>query len=130
MKINYEGVTVSGTTNHMAVPPESTKTSLRQRLLARARERWPQLDDLTIRHYGAFALHHRSPSRRHDDAAIPVALQRIRYYGGFTIYHASRASYEDYILPSGYLAGTPQEALDCACGLYLNDPTAWQPPTN
>ena len=24
-----------------------------------------------------------------------------------------------------------QEALDCACGLYLNDPTAWlQPPPN
>ena len=21
---------------------------------------------------------------------------------------------------------TPQEALDCALGLYLNDPTAWQ----
>ncbi|TCO52662.1 hypothetical protein EV192_112394, partial [Actinocrispum wychmicini] len=25
----------------------------------------------------------------------------------------------------------PQEALDCACGLYLNDTTAWlKPPTN
>jgi hypothetical protein len=21
--------------------------------------------------------------------------------------------------------GTPEEALDCACGLYLNDPKAW-----
>jgi hypothetical protein len=21
--------------------------------------------------------------------------------------------------------GTAEEALDCACGLYLNDPTAW-----
>jgi hypothetical protein len=32
-------------------------------------------------------------------------------------------------LPSGYPVGTPEEALDCACGLYLNDPTAWtQPP--
>jgi hypothetical protein len=28
-------------------------------------------------------------------------------------------------LPSGYPADTPQEALDCVCGLYLNDPTAW-----
>jgi hypothetical protein len=22
-------------------------------------------------------------------------------------------------------AGAPEEALDCACGLYLNDVTAW-----
>jgi hypothetical protein len=27
----------------------------------------------------------------------------------------------------GQLAGSPEEALDCACGLYLGDPTAWQP---
>jgi hypothetical protein len=38
---------------------------------------------------------------------------------------------QDTLLPSGYLAGTPKEALDCACDLYLNDPTAYaQPPTN
>lgn len=23
---------------------------------------------------------------------------------------------------------SPEEALGCACGLYLNDPTAWLPP--
>src|SRR5215211_1043787 len=28
------------------------------------------------------------------------------------------------MLPSGEFAGTPEEALDCACGLYLGDPTA------
>ena len=33
-------------------------------------------------------------------------------------------------LPSGSSGGTPEEALDCAAGLYLNDPTAWLPPTN
>jgi hypothetical protein len=34
------------------------------------------------------------------------------------------------LLPSGRPSGTPQEALDCACGLYLADPSAWsqQPP--
>lgn len=36
-------------------PRESTKTSLRQRLRARANDRWPQLVDLTIRHHGGFA---------------------------------------------------------------------------
>jgi hypothetical protein len=32
--------------------------------------------------------------------------------------------------PSGLASGTPAEALDCACGLYLNDATVWRPPTN
>ncbi|TQM43883.1 hypothetical protein FB388_1235 [Pseudonocardia cypriaca] len=28
-------------------------------------------------------------------------------------------------------AGSLEEALDCVCGLYLNDPTGWSlPPTN
>ena len=43
----------------------------------------------------------------------------------FSAHLASRDGYEDAILPSGYPVGTPDEALDCACGLYLNDPTAW-----
>ncbi len=44
---------------------------------------------------------------------------------------ASRDSFENSVLPSGYPVGTPEEALHCACGLYLNDATAWtQPPTN
>jgi len=31
----------------------------------------------------------------------------------------------DSILPNGHTAGSSEDALDCACGLYLNDPTAW-----
>ena len=23
------------------------------------------------------------------------------------------------------MSGSPEEALDCTCGLYLNDPRAW-----
>lgn len=44
---------------------------------------------------------------------------------GFAIYRASHEDYEPSVLPTGAFAGTPEEALDCACGLYLNDPTAW-----
>ena len=48
-----------------------------------------------------------------------------------SIYIASRDGYEDNILPNGLHAGSPQEALDCACGRYLNDPAArLRPPTN
>jgi hypothetical protein len=55
---------------------------------------------------------------------------RLRYGGsatrwGFAIYQASNNSYQDSVLPTGDSAVTPEDALDCACGLYLNDPTAW-----
>jgi hypothetical protein len=33
------------------------------------------------------------------------------------------------MLPGGGPTGTPEAALDCACGLYLNDPNAYfEPP--
>jgi hypothetical protein len=103
---------------------------LRQRLHARARERWPQLADIHIRHRGKFAY---VTGELIDGTTLP--LFRLRYNGsptvwGFAIYRASHDDYKPSFLPTGYPAGTPQEALDCACGLYLNDPTAWQPPTN
>ena len=37
----------------VATYPDSTKTSLEQRLRARARERWPQIASLQIRHRGS-----------------------------------------------------------------------------
>ncbi len=29
------------------------------------------------------------------------------------------------MLPSGSFTGAPEEGLDCACVLYLNDVSAW-----
>ena len=117
----------------MARPPESTKTSLRQRLAARARERWPQLDGITVRYHGEFAY---VAGQLPDGITLPLC--RLRYAGsatswGFAIYRASHDDYEKSVLPTGYPFGTPQETFDCACGLYLGDPTAWitqLPPTN
>jgi hypothetical protein len=117
----------------MAKPPESTKTSLRQRLAPRAAERWPHLADVDVRYRGEFAY---VAGRLPDGTSLP--LMRLRYAGsastwGFAIYRASHDDYEKSVLPSGWPAGTPQEALDCACGLYLGDHTAWinpPPPTN
>ena len=112
----------------MPTPPASTKTSLGQRLNARARERWPALDRVNVRFRGQFA---------YVDGVLPdgeqMPLCRLRYGGsasrwGFAIYRASHDDYQDNFLPSGDPAGTPAEALDCACGLYLNDPTAWRQP--
>jgi hypothetical protein len=111
----------------MATPPQSTKTSLGQRLRTRARERWPALASVNIRHRGAFAY---IDGQLADGTVLPLC--RLRYTGyanqwGFAIYLASKDGYQDSILPSGHPAGTAEEALDCACGLYLNDPTAWKP---
>jgi hypothetical protein len=41
------------------------------------------------------------------------------------VYLASKDGYERSVLPTGDFTGTPEDALDCVCGLYLGDPTAW-----
>jgi hypothetical protein len=109
-----------------ATIPESTKTSLQQRLTARAQERWPALADVQVRFRGRFAY---VDGELESGEVLPLC--RLRYAGsaslwGFAIYLASIDGYQDSVLPSGLPVGTPEEALDCACGLYLADPTAWQ----
>ena len=44
---------------------------------------------------------------------------------GFAMYRASHDDYEDSYLPTGFMGGSAEDALDTACGLYLADPTAW-----
>jgi hypothetical protein len=69
-----------------------------------------------------------------------VKLCRLRYAGsastwGFAIWRASHDDYQASWLPSGFPSGSPEDALDTACGLYLGNPSAWTdltnpPPTN
>ena len=80
---------------------------------------------MNIRYRGSFAY---LDGVTADDGSLPLC--RLRYLGsphewGFAIYLASKDGYEDSILPRGSFTGAPEEALDCACGLYLNDITAW-----
>jgi hypothetical protein len=108
----------------MPTPPASTRTSLGQRLNARAHERWADLARVEIRFRGQFAY---VDGRLPDGHLQPLC--RLRYGGwasrwGFAIYRASHDDYQDNFLPSGETTGSPEEALDCACGLYLNNPTA------
>ena len=109
----------------MASIPTSTQTSLQQRLSQRARERWPELAGVQIRYRAGFA---------YVDGVLAggeqLKLCRLRYAGsasrwGFAIYRASHNDYEDSYLPTGFMGGTAEDALDTACGLYLGDPTAW-----
>jgi hypothetical protein len=106
----------------MPTPPESTKTSLGQRLRAHARERWPALAAVNVRHRGGFAY---VSGELADGTALPLCRLRYRGYAnqwGFAIYLASKDGYEDSLLPNGSPVGTAEEALDCACGLYLDNP--------
>jgi hypothetical protein len=111
--------------------PDSTKTSLEQRLRARARDRWPQIASLQIRHRGVFSY---VDATLTDDTTLKLC--RLRYVGSasqwqFAIYRASHDDYDESVFFTGLPVGTCQDALDTACGLYLNDPTAWtRPPTN
>ncbi|MGB8380166.1 MAG: hypothetical protein WCG47_02765 [Dermatophilaceae bacterium] len=78
-----------------------------------------------VRFRGAFAY---ISATLTDGGTLP--LMRLRYGGsastwGFAIYLASKDGYQDSMLPNGYTAGSPEDALDTACGLYLGDPTAW-----
>ena len=112
----------------MASPPASTKTSLGQRLRERARQRWPQLAGIDVRFRGQFAY---VTGKLPDGSELTLCRLRYGSYAstwGFAIYRASHDDYQDNYLPSGDTTGSPEEALDCACDLYLSDPTIWQQP--
>lgn len=106
----------------MPTPPESTKTSLRQRLRAHAATHWPQLAELRFHYRGEFAY---IEAELAGGQIMP--LTRLRYTGsaslwGFGLHLASTGKYEDQTLPNGLPTGSPEEALDCAAGLYLTRP--------
>ena len=46
-----------------------------------------------------------------------------QHLGLLALYLYSSGKCEDQILPTGAFAGSPEEALDCACNLYLSGPT-------
>jgi hypothetical protein len=106
--------------------PASVKNTLEARVEAHRKNRWPELAGFDVHYRGQFAYLNAA-----TDEEI-LQLCRLRYTGsphrwGFAIYLASRDRYEDSTLPSG-LPTTPEQAIDCTCGLYLNDPTAWLEP--
>jgi hypothetical protein len=106
--------------------PESTRRSLESRLRQHSREHWPDLAGVKVRFRSNFAY---VDGEITDGPTIPLC--RLRYVGragewGFAIYRASHDDYEESFLPSGFMGGSPEEALDCAGGLYLGDPRVWR----
>ena len=124
-------------------PPKTVKSWLKTQTVRPSIVPWPVT---TASPQGRFFCMSKSEVRwrtnfAYIDSRYPdgttLKLCRLRYSGsaslwGFAIYRASHDDYEDSWLPSGTPVGSPEDALDCACGLYLNDPTAWlgDTPTN
>ncbi|MFG2334263.1 AAA family ATPase [Streptomyces sp. NPDC048604] len=101
-------------------PPESMQHHLRQRLNRYARECWPHVDAITVCFRTGFAY---VAAELPGEKSLPLC--RLRFAGAlhtwsFALYLASNDSYRDNILPSGLPAGSPEEALDCAGGFYLD----------
>jgi hypothetical protein len=101
--------------------PESTRSSITLRILLHAKEHWTRLENLQVTCRNGFA---------YAAAALPGGepqpLFRLRYGGsahsfGFALYSHAAGRYEDSVLLTGSPVGTPQEALDTACTLYLAD---------
>ena len=112
----------------MPVPSAHLKTSIAGHLDFHASKRWPQLEEITIAWRGGYGY-----VTGHLPGEKQLPLCRLRYLGtdtdwGFAIYQASSESYDDTLLPDGSPSGTPQQALDCALGLYLTDPSSWIKP--
>jgi hypothetical protein len=101
----------------MPVIPESTKTSLAQRLRAHAKANWPQLAEIHLRFRGQFAY---VAGELADGEQMP--LMRLRYGGsahrwGTAIYVASTDSYEDQI----WFTRSIEETFDLVCDLHVTN---------
>lgn len=105
--------------------PDNTRHLLTRRLDARRQERWPAVDELSVRYRGDFAYLTTTSLTGEPMPLCRLTYRRNAEYWGFAIYLASSESYENSFLPTGQPTGTPEQALDCACGLYFADPTAW-----
>src|SRR5690349_11317703 len=94
----------------MPAIPESTKTSMAQRLRAHAQQNWPQLSTVHVRYRGPFA--YVAAGLAHGQR---LPLLRLRYGGsahrwGAAIYVASKDTYEDQI----WLNASTEEIFDLA----------------
>ncbi|HUD36159.1 MAG TPA: hypothetical protein VMR14_04625 [Streptosporangiaceae bacterium] len=101
----------------MPAIPESTRTSLAQRLRAHATASWPQLTTVHVRYRSQFAY---VDGELAGGERLP--LMRLRYGGsahrwGTAIYVASTDSYENQI----WFTSTIEEIFDLVCDLHVTN---------
>jgi hypothetical protein len=118
--------------------PNAVQSALRARLERHVRTHWKhRCREVVVRFRGTFAyvdafpLHHQfmpgtTPEKQAQIEATPTHLCRLGYLGRadlwtFAFFKYSDEKYEPSFLPSGASVGTPEEALDCAAQVYLQD---------
>ena len=121
-----------------AAIPLNVQEAFRRRLRQHAEEAWKDLcREVVVRFRGAFAyvdafpLQHQfmpgtTPEERARIEATPTRLCRLGYLGSpgrwaFAFFKYSDEKYEPSFLPAGGFTGAPEEALDCAALVYLQD---------
>ena len=105
----------------MPVPSRRLKDLIEGTVDHHASQRWPALEEVTIRWRGSYGYLTGYLSEDDDDT---IELCRIQYLGdpdewAFAIWQASTDSYAESVLLDGRPAGHPNLALDTACTLYL-----------
>lgn len=115
----------------MASIPDSTKTSLRQRLTEHTKQRWPALASVQLRYRAGFA---------YVDGVLADGevqrLCRLRYAGnanqwGSAIYRASHDDHENSYLPLAPWAAPPKTpSTRPAASTWATPPPGPEAPTN
>ena len=105
----------------MPVPSRRLKDLIEGTVDHHASQRWPALEEVTIRWRGSYGYLTGYLSQDDDDT---IELCRIQYLGdpdewAFASWQASTDSYAGSVLLDGRPAGHPNLALDTACTLYL-----------
>lgn len=105
----------------MPVPSQRLKELIEGTVDHHASQRWPALEEVTIRWRGSYGYLTGYLSANDDDH---ITLCRIQYLGdpeqwAFAIRQASTDTYTHAVLLDGQPTGHPNTALDTACTVYL-----------
>ncbi len=116
--------------------PKAVQDALRARLEKRARAKWKgRCRGVVVRFRGAYAyvdafpledppMSWHTPEQRARIAATPMRLCRLGYLGSldrwqYAFYKYSDEKYALSVVASGSFEATPEQAFDCAAGVYL-----------
>jgi hypothetical protein len=72
-----------------------------------------------------YSLSQRLWAREREAVAEPVSGDGQVPGGVAYVDRASDGDFESRSCPPGVMGGSAEEALDCACGLYVGNPSAW-----
>lgn len=109
--------------------PERARLELERRAEHHRRSRWPELKAIRVRFRSPYAYVDATLPDGYDQPLFRLRWTNNRDRWAFAIWLASKDGYENSVFPSGAFVGTVEEAMDCACGLYLDDISAWELPS-